>query len=128
MFYQLKKRSRATLKCLAGRMWPAGWTLPRPAVVPINLIKFAQILNLWPNVQLFKSVIYNSSSLMKVMLKVAIAENWYKYNHKKSKSITVNKCASICDGPPRHKGPFKWKATFTCPGPALPVWYVTYSI
>ena len=27
-----KKCSRATLRCLAGRMWPAGRTLPRPAL------------------------------------------------------------------------------------------------
>jgi len=28
----LKKCSRATLRCLAGRMWPEGRTLPRPAL------------------------------------------------------------------------------------------------
>jgi len=28
----LKKCSRATLRCLAGRMWPAGRTLPRPGL------------------------------------------------------------------------------------------------
>ena len=29
---QLKECSQATLKCLAGSMWPAGRTLPRPAL------------------------------------------------------------------------------------------------
>jgi len=32
MFYQPKKCSRATLRYLAGRMWPAGRTLPRPSL------------------------------------------------------------------------------------------------
>jgi len=32
-----KCSSRATLRCLAGRMWPAGRTLPRPAIdVPFS--------------------------------------------------------------------------------------------
>jgi len=31
-FYQSKKCSRATLRCSAGRMWPAGRTLPRPDI------------------------------------------------------------------------------------------------
>jgi hypothetical protein len=30
LFIHLKKGSRATLRCLAGRMWNAGRTLPRP--------------------------------------------------------------------------------------------------
>ena len=33
----LKKCSRAPLRCLAGRMWPAGRTLPRPALDPQGL-------------------------------------------------------------------------------------------
>jgi hypothetical protein len=31
-FVSLKKCSRATLRCSAGRMWPAGRTLPRPGL------------------------------------------------------------------------------------------------
>jgi hypothetical protein len=36
MLINFKKRSRATLRCLAGRLWPAGRTLPRPALDPIR--------------------------------------------------------------------------------------------
>ncbi len=36
-FINLKKCSRATLRCLAGRMWSAGPTLPRPALLSTYL-------------------------------------------------------------------------------------------
>jgi hypothetical protein len=36
MFYQPKKCWRATFRCLSGRMWPAGQTLPRPASDPLH--------------------------------------------------------------------------------------------
>ena len=40
MFYQLNKRSRATLRCLAGWLWPAGQTLPRPALDPTLIYNY----------------------------------------------------------------------------------------
>ncbi len=42
--WNFKCSFRATLGCLAGRMWPAVRTLPRPAVDSITFIKGLQIL------------------------------------------------------------------------------------
>jgi len=51
---KFKHSSRATLRCLAGCMWPAGRTMPRPALVSQN----SNLVDILPRLQTRCSVLW----------------------------------------------------------------------
>jgi len=68
---QLKKGSRAMLRCFAGRMWPASRTLPRPFLVENH--GFRQQLNF----------------LRKLLIEWLLYENRFRCKHVKTQTLTL---------------------------------------
>jgi len=98
-----KCSSRATLRCLAGRMWPAGRTLPRPALwSALPIPKLSNTTNVKKNL-MFKIILkcytnsINSISKYQESHNLSIFSNnlLLIFKHSKKNSNTANKINKV---------------------------------